>query len=150
MNKKLVNFRIKQSLYEYLLEKCESEGKTQVEVIEELLILDKQKKNGYVDDLANAISSRLNDKLKSMRIAVNENNKLLKIEQNVLNYLLLAQTINMPYDKYGDYRHDAFGHATEQVNEEIKRLQVIKSEQRKKKSNQENGEVVNVDEYEIT
>ncbi|MDO4927122.1 MAG: hypothetical protein Q3980_15870 [Turicibacter sp.] len=138
MAKKQVNIRMSENIYEYLIEKCEAENKTQIEVIEELLIQDKQRKNNYVDDLADAISSRLNDKLKPMRIAVNENNKLLKIEQNVLNYLLLAQTINMPYDQYGDYKHDAFAYATDQVNEEIKRLQVIKAEQKiKSKKNKE-------------
>ena len=39
----------------------------------------------------------------------------------------------MPHDQYGDYVHDIFGIATEKVNDDIKRLQVIKSEQKKKK-----------------
>ena len=135
MAKKQVNVRMSEKFYEYLVSKCEQEGKTQIEVIEELLLRDEQQKNSYVDDLADAITSRLNEKMKSIRLAVNENNKLLKVEQQVLNYLLLSQKINMPHDQYGDYVHDIFGVATEKVNEDIKRLQVIKAEQKKKNKN---------------
>lgn len=145
-NLKEIHARVNTDLHQYVKSRAKAENKTISDVIEDMIIHDMKLKEGYVEELANAISSKLNDKLKSMRIAVNENNKLLKIEQNVLNYLLLAQTINMPYDQYGDYKHDAFACATEQVNEEIKRLQVIKAEQKKKKKIQQNGGTLNDDE----
>ena len=132
MAKKQFNIRISESSYQYIQEKCANENKTQAECIESLLRFDQQKKNGYVDDLAQAITNQLNEKLKSMRIAVNENNKLLKVQGRVLNYQLLAHELKMKYDEYGNYEHFAFEYATTEVKEEIKRLQVIKSDQRKK------------------
>jgi hypothetical protein len=140
-NLKEIHARVNTDLHKYVKEKAKAQNKTISDVIEDMILHDIKIESSYVDDLANAISSKLNEKMKSMRLAVNENNKLLKVEQQVLNYLLLSQKINMPHDKYGDYVHDIFGVATEKVNEDIKRLQVIKAEQKKKKMNQLNEDI---------
>jgi hypothetical protein len=134
MTKKLVTFRLSEAARNYLVEKSTRESKTQLQIIEELILLDRQKKNGYVDELAKAISKKMGDELKSIRIAVNENNKILKIQQHIINYQMLAQELRMDYHLYeeGTYRHFAFGHAEKIVKAEIKALQVIKAEQRKK------------------
>ncbi len=63
MAKRQVNIRMSEESYDYLVSKCESENKTRVEVIEQLLKQDEQKKNNYIDDLADAIYKRLSDKI---------------------------------------------------------------------------------------
>ena len=64
-----------------------------------------------------------------------ENNRLLKINQDITNYQMLAHQLKMLYDEYGDYRHFAFEPVEEKVKEEIKCQQVIKAGQRIKKMN---------------
>lgn len=129
MNKKRVEFRLNEKAEAHLKEKSKQLGLTKTALIEKLLLEDKKKDIEFVDELANAIYKKLDDRTKSIRIAVNENNKIIKTQQKILNYFLLAQGIKMAYTAFA---HPAVVAAEEEVKQEIKRLQVIKADQRKK------------------
>ena len=137
MSKERVNFRISSSNKDHLIRKADKHGISMNAVIEELIDQDRKKSSEFVDELADAIYKRLDDRLTSIRIAANENNKLLKVIQKVINYLLMAQGINMPYKHFDTnnkkYMHFAITEATEEVKNDIKKLQVIKAEARKNK-----------------
>ena len=128
MARKMVSLRLSEAMAEYLFKKSKAENRTQVSIVEELLKVDEMNKNGYVDNLARAITKELNKNLKSMRIAVNQNNRILKVHQLITNYMMLAQDLRMAYNEYGDYRHFAFEHAERKVEEELRRDEVAEKE----------------------
>ena len=120
MARKMVSLRLSEATAEYLLKKSKSENRTQVSIVEELLNVDEMNKSGYVDNLVRAIIMELNKDLKSMRMAINQNNRILKVHQLITNYMMLAQDLRMPYDEYGDYLHFAFEHAERKIEEELR------------------------------
>ena len=130
MGKERIDLKVSAANKEYLVKAAADHGLTQTAYIVRLIEQDRKKSAEFVDELANAIYKKLDDRTKSIRIAVNENNKILKIQQRLINFLMMALGIKMTYTQY--VKHPAAIAAEEEVMKEIKKLQVIKAEQRKK------------------
>jgi hypothetical protein len=79
MNKtKSINLRVTEEMHTYLKQKCKEESLQLSPLIEKIILHDMKLHNGYVDDLAAAISNQLSENLKTIRRVVFENNKMLQ------------------------------------------------------------------------
>jgi hypothetical protein len=142
MGKRVINFRLSERSRSWLYEKSQLENRSQSQIVDELIRLDEQKKNGYVDELAKAISRDLATKWDGMFAAVNQNNKMLKVQRLLNNYQMTALDLRTSYEEMekANYTHFAITHAEKTVADEIKALQVAKAEARRKKKGGKNFE----------
>jgi len=120
----------------YLKLLASNEGSESV-VIERLLNESEIKGANFSDEVATIIYRKLSDKLKGMLIAVNENNKMLKTNERVLNYLLISNRVTMEDIEQAEmsgYLHPALRLAKDATKQDIKALQIIKANQRARKA----------------
>ena len=137
MSKVRVDLRLNERANAYLVELTKSTAKSKTEVIETLLLEAQKRTSTLSEDIAKMVYSQLSGKLKGMHIAVNENNKLLKVNERMINYHFLANRTVTPSEKleeWGNYRHPALAYAKAEVQKEIKALQIVKANQKKNKN----------------
>jgi len=135
MSKVRVDLRLNEHANAYLIELTKTTAKSKTEVIETLLLEAQKRKSSLAEDIAKIVYVQLSDKLKGMHIAVNENNKLLKTNERMMNYHFLINRMVTPLEnlnEWANYKHPALVHAKGEVQKEIKALQITKANQKKK------------------
>jgi len=139
MNKIKTKVSLTKESYDYLQSLASLEGNASI-AVEKLLQHHKLKKSTLAEDIANDVFRQMSSKIKGMHIAVNENNKLLKVSERILNYQLIKGRFPHPgFDRelseveQQRYKHPALHYAHDETKKDIKALQIIKANQKKKK-----------------
>ena len=90
MSKERMEFRVSTDTFEFFQKRKAETGESLSEILDKIVIQHQMQSEDFMEQMANTIIDKLQPNLNNLRTIGNENNRLIKTNFEILNYILMT------------------------------------------------------------
>ena len=136
MPRKRMELKVTEDTYNFFESRKAKTGETFSEIIDKIVIQHQRQSEDFMEQMANTIIDKLQPNFNKLRTIDNENNRLIKTNFEILNYILMTESYTEDFNTMcKDTKHLATISAEKKIKSQInyQRLIALENEEQKQK-----------------